>query len=62
MIWTDPRDRTTFDLDPNYLNDIEQEHSPFHWALHKFAYNNQGKPILHIDMHGKAARTGAREN
>ena len=59
MIWRYPREKSVYDLDPNYLNDEQQEHSAFHWGLHKFAENNVGKPVLHLDFHGKGKRSGA---
>ena len=62
MYWTDGRTGSTADLDPGMLNDLQMEVSAFHWALHKFAYNNYNKPLLHLDIHGKGTRTGAREN
>jgi len=54
MYWATPRTSTSADLDGgNLLNDAEQDASAFHKALHKFAYNNFDKPLLHLDLHGK---------
>ena len=62
MYWNNARTGSSADLDPGFLNDAQQEVSAFHIALHKFAYNNYDKPLLHLDIHGKSSRTGAREN
>ena len=43
-------------LDPNYLIPALFEHSMFHASLHKFIMNNKGKPLFHLDIHGKKDR------
>jgi hypothetical protein len=43
-------------MDPNYLTRNEFEKSAFHWSLHAWAKANAGKPLLHVDVHGKADR------
>lgn len=43
-------------MDPNYLLPKMFEKNPFHRSLHYWALKNQGKPILHVDIHGKMNR------
>lgn len=43
-------------LDPNFLCRSQFPFSTFHQCLHKFAQTNRGKPLLHIDIHGKKDR------
>ena len=43
-------------LDPNYLIPALFEHSVFHQSLHKFIENNRGRPLFHLDFHGKKDR------
>ena len=43
-------------LDPNYLTQGEWAHSAFHRSLHLFMQKNQGKPLLHFDLHGSLDR------
>jgi hypothetical protein len=41
-------------LDPNYLTREQFKESVFHRALHQWICNNQGKPLFHLDIHGRA--------
>ena len=43
-------------MDPNYLLSNRVQDSPFHRVLHAWAIQNTGKPLLHIDIHGKLDR------
>lgn len=42
--------------DPNYSTLAQFRDCPFHQGLHQFIKSNPGKPLLHIDIHGKADR------
>jgi len=44
------------DLDPNYLMKKHFELSPFHNCLHNWASKGLGKPLMHVDIHGKMDR------
>lgn len=44
------------DTDPNYLLKKHFPHHPFHQSLHNWASKNEGRPILHVDIHGKMNR------
>lgn len=43
-------------LDPNYQLTHQFKNCPFHQGLHKFIASNKGKPLWHIDIHGKKDR------
>lgn len=44
--------------DPNYLAPELFEDSPFHNFLHRFIKDNQGMPLLHVDLLGKKNKVG----
>jgi len=48
-------------LDPNYLMPDQFSDSAFHRAIHLFMLRNQGKPLMHIDIHGKNDRKNNSE-
>lgn len=43
-------------MDPNYLLKQHFSKSPFHQSLHHWALKSQGRPLLHVDIHGKLDR------
>ncbi len=44
------------DMDPNYLLKQHFPKSPFHQSLHHWVLKSQGRPLLHVDIHGKLDR------
>ena len=40
-------------LDPNYIIRSQFKDSAFHCSLHEWMRKNEGRPLLHIDIHGR---------
>jgi len=54
VIWNRGAGYDSRNLDPNCLWEHMHVKSPWHRALHKWASSNdEGAPLLHIDLHGK---------
>jgi hypothetical protein len=60
-VWSSSHKFNDTDLDPNYLLAGGVAESPFHRMLHAWALGNQGKPLMHIDIHGKMDRKDTYE-
>ena len=60
-MWACDHQLNDYDLDPNYLLKDRVSESPFHRMLHAWALGNQGKPLMHIDIHGKMDRKDTYE-
>lgn len=54
--WSKDHKLNEVDLDPNYLYSGNMIESPFHQVLHEFQRRNEGKPLFHVDIHGKLDR------
>ena len=60
-MWASDHQLNDYDIDPNYLLKERVVESPFHRMLHAWALENHGKPLMHIDIHGKMDRKDTYE-
>lgn len=60
-VWSKEHKLKDTDEDPNFLLSGRESRSPFHRMLHAWILNNPGKPLLHVNIHGKTDRKDGYE-